>query len=289
MKRRFLLILYILFPIVLFSQLNTNFSETDDSIEFYLENVTNWENSDRIKYEYNNQLKKYLENYLLTAPFDEPEIDSVNFLSVLKSDDKRIKVFTWLMTNQNGTTTHFGFVQKFEDNMVDSLYFLLDSKDENINHFFQQYSKDNWFGAIYYSIKTVEKSGSFYYVLLGYDPKDIHSNRKVIDVLSIDNSRNLLFGLPVFKQGKSYAYRVVFEFTERASMMLRYDEKYDMIIFDHLSPISNEYGGNPKFYGPDFSHDALKFEDGYWLLISDVDIRNPEVTKKDKQTHKYSW
>ena len=107
--------------------------------------------------------------------------------------------------------------------------------------------------------------------------------------MSFSDDKSIVFGLPIFLRGKSIAFRVIFEFTERATMMLRYDKKYAMVIFDHLSPISSEYSGNPRFYGTDFSYDALKFENGFWVYIDDVDIRNPETSKKRKKELKYSW
>jgi hypothetical protein len=48
----------------------------------------------------------------------------------------------------------------------------------------------------------------------------------------------------------------------------------NMIIFDHLSPSKPSYAGNYQYYGPDFSYDGLKFEQGIWELVENVDIRN---------------
>ena len=45
-------------------------------------------------------------------------------------------------------------------------------------------------------------------------------------------------------------------------MTLRWDEKEKLIIWDHLAPIESKYEGMPEFYGPDFTHDALKFKKG---------------------------
>ena len=45
-------------------------------------------------------------------------------------------------------------------------------------------------------------------------------------------------------------------------MMLRYDDKLKMIVFDHLSPSKPSYEGKYQYYGPDFSYDGLIFEKG---------------------------
>jgi hypothetical protein len=48
------------------------------------------------------------------------------------------------------------------------------------------------------------------------------------------------------------------------------------VVFDHLSPSSPQYKGNPQFYGPDFSFDSYNLENGLWRLKSNIDIRNKE-------------
>lgn len=289
MKRILIFYLLLVLPLISHSQNKSDFSIHRDSVNYYLQKISNWENSDRIKFENNECLKNYMNQYLKTDSFTNTELDSIQFMGIVKSEDEQIKIYTWMLTSQLGLSSFFGYVQKFSNNQVDTVYYLNDQKTEELNHFFQQYSNDNWFGSLYYSIHKSEKSGQVFYTLLGYDPKDIHSNRKVIDVLSFDKDSNIYFGLPIFKRGNNLAYRVIFEFTERASMMLRYDQKYDMIIFDHLSPISPEYSGNPRFYGPDFSYDALKFEESFWVYKNDVDIRNPEMPSKTRKEYKYSW
>jgi len=57
-------------------------------------------------------------------------------------------------------------------------------------------------------------------------------------------------------------------------MSLQWNEKMNMIIFDHLSPSKPSYTGNYQFYGPDFSYDGLEVVNGYWDLVEDIDIRN---------------
>ena len=61
-------------------------------------------------------------------------------------------------------------------------------------------------------------------------------------------------------------------------MGLKYDERFKMIVFDHLSPIRPELAGDYKFYGPDFSYDGYKFENGFWVYMPDLDVTNPAPT-----------
>jgi len=56
-------------------------------------------------------------------------------------------------------------------------------------------------------------------------------------------------------------------------MTLKYDEGKEMIIYDHLSPSEPKYEGQYEFYGPDFSYDGLKYENGIWNTYFDLDPR----------------
>ena len=57
-------------------------------------------------------------------------------------------------------------------------------------------------------------------------------------------------------------------------MMLRFDEREELIVFDHLAPMEPKYEGDRSYYGPDFSYDALEFKKGKWILIENVELRN---------------
>jgi hypothetical protein len=56
---------------------------------------------------------------------------------------------------------------------------------------------------------------------------------------------------------------------------LRYEESYNRIIFDHLSPESPGLEGFYSFYVPDLSLDALILEGNKWIFKEDVIGINP--------------
>jgi len=45
---------------------------------------------------------------------------------------------------------------------------------------------------------------------------------------------------------------------------------------DHLAPMEPVFEGDRSYYGPDFSYDALDYQEGKWMLIEDVELRNRE-------------
>ena len=68
--------------------------------------------------------------------------------------------------------------------------------------------------------------------------------------------------------------RVIFEYSSQVVMSMRYDDKLNMIVMDHLAPSEPILTNNYRFYCPDGSFDAFKFEKGVFVLHKDVDARN---------------
>ena len=68
--------------------------------------------------------------------------------------------------------------------------------------------------------------------------------------------------------------RMILEYSAQLVVSIKFDEKLQMIVLDHLAPFETMFTGNYRFYGPDGSYDGLKFEKGSFLLQKDVDARN---------------
>ena len=85
-------------------------------------------------------------------------------------------------------------------------------------------------------------------------------------------------------------------------MSLKYEYQYDRIIFDHLSPETPDLAGFYSFYVPDFSYDALVWENNKWVLHEDVIgvnkggdekqavyVKNERTGKIEKKEIKNKW
>lgn len=264
--------------ILFVSNLNANISELSfkkDSIVYYITQINDQDNSDRIKDRYNSNLKSLIKKELEMSSFESESLDSIKYLSVLKSDDKKVKLVTWSYALSFGDSKHFGFIQ-YINNKVPVVIELTDKKQKDVDYFSLRLDASTWYGMIYYDIITVKKRGMTYYTLLGFTAKDFLSNLKGIEILYFDYNGKAQFGYPIFKKNTYTAFRVLFEYAENAVMLLRYEAKEGMIIFDHLSPVDPIYYGNPKYYGPDFSYDAFFYSNEFWNFKSDIDIRNPK-------------
>ena len=88
-------------------------------------------------------------------------------------------------------------------------------------------------------------------------------------------------GSPLFKQKNSFSKRVVFEYADKSTMSLKFDEPLNRIVYDHLSPEVPSLKGVYSYYVPDFSYDAFVWEEDSWLLKEDViAINKPGEDKK---------
>ncbi len=203
--------------------------------------------------------------------------DSLSNAGILKSSDGKVKVYNWNVPYEAGYHIYHCFIQyRNADSLIN--YELKDKSEQIEEPENKILDKDNWYGALYYSI--IPKEGRFdktYYTLLGYDPNDYMTNRKVIDVLHFDKNNQPVFGAEIFKNQREMSKRILFEYAEFASMTLQYDKDKDMIVYDHLSPSKPQYEGQYEFYGPDFSYDGLKFENGIWNTYFDLDLRLNEI------------
>jgi len=194
-------------------------------------------------------------------------------VSVLLSPDNRLKTVTWNVEDMNGTHHFFGILAVKQD---DSLIVteLNDQRNDIERPLNVRLDASNWYGAIYYEMVPVEYQGETCYTMLGYNGKDSFSQERVIDFIRISSTGNVSFGAPVFEYQGQRRHRLIFEYSNQANMMLRYDERNNRIVMDHLAPRSPRYEGDRSYYGPDFSYDALKFEGEKWRLLQDVDVRN---------------
>ena len=240
--------------------------------------------SDSEKIVINNQIINTLTSAIeLENSFSYP-FDSIKKLGKLTSEDKVIKVYTWNVAFSDFTYKYFSLLQIFNerDNNYQT-YLLKDKSDEIENPEKASLTVDNWYGALYYQIVLKKFKKKNTYILIGWKGFSNFSTKKVIEPIEITKNGIIKFNSTVFKINNEKKKRLIFEFSARASMICRYDEQYDMIIYDHLSPSNSKYAGQYQYYGPDMTQDALEFNKGSWTYIPNVDIRNLKPKNKPKK------
>lgn len=194
-------------------------------------------------------------------------------IGVVTSDDQLIRIFTWHVTDDPDHHRYFGFIQVRQKKGKFKLYTLVDNglNQRGVTRLDQ--SIEDWYGKLYYSIITTTLKRKTYYTLLGMDFNDTRSTIKTIETLSIQRSQPR-FAKDLFFNGRDKQDRLVLEYSSQVAISVRYDPGMDMITFDHLVPFHPIYENNYEFYGPDGSFEGLQFEDGTWILRTDIDARN---------------
>lgn len=196
----------------------------------------------------------------------------------LVSEDQRLRVFTWHLPGPKDEYTYYGFIQfnqgknkaGKEDIKVIPLF---DNSAKLKNAETLGLSPENWYGSVYYKIKLFSHRRDDYYVLMGYDFNNNYSQKKILEVLNIDNNGEARFEGNFDMEFQAFK-RIIFEYSDRVAMTLNYDDRLEMIVFDHLAPFEAIFTGNYLFYGPDGSYDGFRFEKSVFHFEKDIDARN---------------
>ena len=220
------------------------------------------------------------------------KFDSINTMSIIKSDDEKLRIYNWAFPYENGTYVFYGFIQlKTERGFrVIELY---DQSDVITSYKFRKFYPEKWFGALYYKVLTRKHNNKTYYTILGWDGHTPYTTKKIIDVLTIKYGEEIEFGAPIFDLYKNAKpkprrippspYRMVYEFASMVSMKLSWDEKDNYIILDHLSPLTSDKKEFANYYGPDLTFDAFRWINGKWTLFENVKAVNPNKVPKRKK------
>lgn len=231
------------------------------------------EANDETKQKVNTEFQTLLQEALaLNGSFDYP-FKNIRAISILKSNDK-IKIYNWALPFEDETYQYCAIVQiklnKDEYKIVE----LIDKSAELKKPESQTLTDKTWFGALYYEIIYDKKLGNDTYTLLGWDGDYNLTNKKIIDVMTVNKSGVIKFGSSIFKMEKKVQKRVIFTYSETAVMSLKYDAKQQLIIFDYLVPTESSLTGIYEYYGPSLdSFDAFIIEKNHWLFQKNVDIK----------------
>ncbi|MFA5973122.1 MAG: hypothetical protein WC780_12285 [Lentimicrobiaceae bacterium] len=231
---------------------------------------------------------------VLKAPSSvDISLDSIKGITMVASDNGKLRIFTWNVPVSDGTNKYFGFIQLMRDSLM--VIPLHSSGIEQADFETKQFTPQTWYGALYYKLIEVNIGGQTAYTLLGWDGYSTNSNRKLIDIFEIDKAGNIFFGMPVFKTEKGIKSRVVKEYAEKSNMLLRYDyqaikvkkrnkikkEETWLIVMDRLVPMDPSMKGIPKYYvASGDTYDGYIFRNGYWVLVEDVEVVNRENSTK---------
>lgn len=237
------------------------------------------EANDGRKENINTEFQTLLREALAKKGSFEFPFKNIRAISILKSNDK-VKIYNWTIPFEDETYKYFAIVQLKLDKEQYKLVELIDKSDEIKKPEFQTLTDKIWFGALYYDIIYDKKLGSDTYTLLGWDGDYNLTNKKIIDVMTINKSGAIKFGSSIFKMEKKSQKRVLFTYSESAVMSLKYQPKENLIVFDYLVPTESSLEGVFEYYGPSLNRfDGFVINKNKWQYQKDVDIQQHKNLK----------
>jgi hypothetical protein len=246
---------------------NQRFKDSIRDIEYQLEGLSHRiingaDENERITscYYFIQTLKKALQ---VPGSFDYP-FNLIKTVSIIKPPNKDFRLFTWNLLLDSGQYRYFGAIQRGDGAELE-LFGLYDSAQLYEEPQKEVLDARHWYGALYYQIKHYKYKKQDYYILMGWDGEDATCNRKVLDILYFNDEGEPVFGHPVFEVDKDVFTRVVFTFSNEATMLLRYEEKDDMIVFANLVPPNPLMKGEYEHYLPDGTYDYFKRKKDRWI------------------------
>lgn len=247
--------------------------ESEIALKILLSGINN-SNSDASNLAVADSFANLLAEVLKIPGSFEYPFDQLKTIGKVTSSDKKIRLITWNLPLKDGTHIYYGFLLSKGSGKEPKAIRLTDNSNNYLDAATETGSPANWYGCLIYEIVEMKSFGETLYTLLGYDPNNLFTSKKLIDVLWFNQAGEPVFGKPVFRMTKGIQSRVIFEYSAKIQMSLKWNERMKMIVFDHLSPSRPSFAGNYEYYGPDFSYDGFRFEKGTWVLVEQVDMRN---------------
>lgn len=272
MKITFIILFFLLIANECISQQLNSLPQIEDSINTHFAILLK-QPSDSLKMNTNKKIIDLFETALNTSGSNIYEFKKIRNIANLKSSDGQIKIINWNIPFTDGTFKYFAFFQYTPAKGQPKVFKCEDKSSTILNPLTTMLPPENWYGALYYKLIETKYNNLTIYTLLGWDGNDNFTNKKLVETFFIENEK-IVFGPPVFKLEKVTQNRLIFEYAEQAKMMLRFDEKINLIVWDHLSPSQPQFTGQYMYYGPDLSQDGLVFSEGNWILKPNLDMRN---------------
>jgi hypothetical protein len=200
--------------------------------------------------------------------------DSVKGISKVYAPDSTFRIFSWSLSFDDYYSRQRGAIQFRTADGSLRLIPLRDYSEFTSNAIDSVRTKDTWIGAVYYKIIKTQFNNKNYYTLFGIDNHSVRSNKKWIEVMTLNERNQPVFGGPFFSFEKDSAkrpvqYRYSIEYKKEASTFVNYDEDLKLILVDHLISETNE-PDKPYTFIPDGDYEGFEWKAGKWVHIDKV-------------------
>jgi hypothetical protein len=251
----------------------TQLSNIEDSLLVMADSMMNAPVPD-FRIDYCVRFTKFLRNALeMPNSFNYPFTRLATKIHIIYSEDKTFRIFNWLIAPTTEIRRYYGVVQM--DSEQPKYYPLLDAASE-LGNDVTTMTLDNkhWYGNEIYRIMDQNVNGQKVYLLFGFNSNGVSSNKKMIDVLNI-NEGGINFGAPIFSLPNQVTGRmekpdrVILEYKKTAQIYLNYDAEKKMIIYNRIASEVTE-PNRKGTYIPTGQMDGLRWENGMYQYVKDA-------------------
>jgi hypothetical protein len=231
------------------------------------------------KQEYIASFAELLHRTLKTPGSLDFSFDSIPFLKVISTADGNLRIFNWGAPKSDSEFSYGAIIQRRtdrSDSLSSDIFVLSDKKKQIDSPETKILNCPDWYGCLYSEIIEVRDAKTNSYTLLGFDLNNGVSHKKYIDVLTFDRQGLPSFGAPVFVDPAGIKSRVIFEYSAKSVLNLRYIPDLKTIAFNWLYPIVPEKGNDRSYYVPDITYDGYELKSGMWSKVKNV------LLKKDR-------
>lgn len=217
------------------------------------------------------------------------------FFSVLYPKDSSFRIITGQHFIDNNHYRYYGGIQMAAGGFIPFTDRSYENNKDGITN--EELRPEEWQGALYYRLFDCKLKNQPYYLLLGYNGFSFFNKRKVIDVLSFDSNNQPVFGKDVFVKdstdGEDTPLRYIYTYSADVAMQLNYEEEENLIILDHLIPMTEVFKGQGETAVPDGTYEGFRYKKGRWHHISFLPQRFMNeselnsIRKKNKPSNKF--
>ena len=204
-------------------------------------------------------------------------LDSIKWISVLKSDDFR--VITWQLRISDDEYKYGGYIQ-WPEKLVE----LKDTRPWVNGSLRNIYTPGSWYGALYYKMIPFKSGSDQQYILFGFNAENSSVNTKVADVLNLSGDEPV-FGMPVFFGKDDPQTRLILTYADASSVQLLFDPQLNAIVHDHLEVLQGVGPDGQALAVSDGSQEAWIHKNGKWEYrekVYDVKSEVPPMSEERK-------
>lgn len=218
-------------------------------------------------FEFTSLLKFTLE---LPNSYAYPFENLAKTIHVVTSEDKKFKIFNWLVATNDINRRYYGIIQT-----EDALFPLFDNPGD-INEALMEKTLDTrtWYGNEIYRLQPFTYNKQTVYLWYGLNTDGAQISKKSLDVLYFSDGKPY-FGLPIFQfPGKEHGqlkfyHRIIWEYSKYSGFTLNYDEDKKMVLFDKLQSVVFE-DKRKNTYAPSGQTQGLRWKNGRFEFLEEA-------------------